>query len=85
MLSVGAGSGVVSVIGGVATGTGVGASVIGAGGGFGAIFLLGLAFFAVRFAFFFAPFFAARFLAKQLHRLNVEVPLVINFRWNQWP
>jgi hypothetical protein len=54
---------------------------MGAGGGFGIIFFLGLAFFTVRFAFFFAPFFIARFLAKQLHRSIVTVPLVINFRW----
>jgi hypothetical protein len=59
-------------------GAGVGASAIGAGGGFGAVFFLGVAFLAVRFAFFLAPFLA-RFLAKQLHRPIVQVPLVINF------
>jgi hypothetical protein len=41
---------------------------IGLGAGFAAIFFLGLAFFAVRLAFFFAPFFALRFFGKRSHR-----------------
>jgi hypothetical protein len=50
---------------------------IGSGAGLGAAFFLGLAFFAILFAFFFAPFFALPFLAKQSHRRIVEVKLVI--------
>jgi hypothetical protein len=76
------GSGVGSTEVGIGVGSiGAGASVIGGGGGFGAItiFLGFVFFFTVRFALFFAPFLAARFLAKQLHRPIVEVPLVINF------
>jgi hypothetical protein len=51
----------------VLAGSGGGASggiAIGSGAGLGAAFFLGLAFFAIRLAFFFAPFFAVRFFAN---------------------
>jgi hypothetical protein len=41
---------------------------IGFGAGFATTFFLGLAFFAVRFAFFLAPFLVLRFFGKRSHR-----------------
>jgi len=51
----------------VLAGSGGGAAggiAIGSGAGLGAAFFFGLAFFAIRLAFFFAPFFAVRFFAN---------------------
>ena len=77
------GGGVVGSTGGGVGSVGIGG--VGSGvvtlGGARAIFFFGFAFLTARLAFFFAPFFILR-LAKQVHRPNVSVPIIINLRYD---